>query len=129
MKSRQLARVFLWYAALTICFCLYYSFNFSDFVRMKGDEFVFYFEGMAIITWLFFFIAHFRAGRINIANLLFAPVLLFIASILVTVAFFLIMPLPGTARQTFIVHTIVHLLLSFFFGKYLWQRHLSNLSR
>ncbi len=126
IKPIRLKVLFLLYCLVIVCFTLYYSGNFTDFTRFKGDEYVYYFGFISVISYSFIFLVHAVVAKINLANLLFVPVVILFLGIVIGVTFFLITSLEGTPRQTFYVHTFIHVLLSYLFGLLLWKKHLKE---
>jgi hypothetical protein len=126
IKSTRLKVVFLLYCLITVCFTLYYSENFTDFTKFKGDEYFYYFGFITGISYLFIILTHVIVAKINLANLLFMPLVILLLGIVVGMAFFLSTTLDGTPRQTFYVHSSIHILLSYLFGRLLWRKHLKG---
>lgn len=121
-----LKALFLLYCLTTVCFTLYYSENFTDFTRFKGDEYAYYFAFIIGISYFFLFLIYAFAAKINLANLLFIPVVILFLGLVLGVAIFLLTGLNGTPRQTFYLHTLIHVVLSCLFGLLLWRKHLKE---
>ena len=123
IKLKSMPTFFVLYCLVTVCFTLYYSWNYTRFARYKGDEYIFYLGFIIGITYLFFFFLHFVIAKINIANVLFAPLLILFLGLAIRVAAFFITSLEGTPGQEFYLYTSMHLLLSFLFIRLLWRKY------
>lgn len=121
-KARPIKKYFLFYCLTAIVFTLYYSERFTEFTTYKGDEYLYFFGFIIPATYLLFFGIHFTTAKINIANTLFAPLLILFIGIASGLAVLLLTPLEGTPRVTFYVYTSIHLIFTYFFIRVLWRK-------
>jgi hypothetical protein len=124
-KARLILKYFLLYCICAIVFTLYYSAHFTDFSTYKGDEYIYYFGFIILLTYILFFIIHFFAAKINIANTIFAPLLILFIAIAACLAVLLLSSLEGTPRETFYVYTSIHTVVTYLLIKFLWRQQFS----
>lgn len=125
-KAKPIITYLLLYGLCIVGFTVYYSEYFTDFTRYKGDEYIYYFGFIIPITYLLFFLIHFALAKINIANTLFAPILLLFLGIAIGLMVVLSLPIEGTTKEAFYVHSSIHIVLTYFFVRFLWRKHFSS---
>lgn len=126
IESMRLKVIFLLYCIVTVCFTLYYSENFTDFTKYKGDEYIYYFGVVTGVTYFFIILSQTFGAKTNLANLIFVPLVILLLGIVIDMALLLFTTLEGTPKQTFYLHTAIHVLLSYLFGWLLWRKHLKE---
>lgn len=125
-KARSIIIYFVLYCLCAIVFTLYYSEHFTDFTKYKGDEYMYFFGFMVPSTYFILFLIHFSVAKINIANMLFAPLLILFIGIFTGLAVLLLTQLEGTPTETFYVYTSIHIILSYLIIKLMWRKQFSN---
>ncbi len=122
MKSKSFLSVLVLYFLLLAGFCIFYSSSFRNFSAAEGDAYNYYLKIITAVTYLFFLILHFGIAKINLAYILFIPILILFLGITITLAGILATGADSPA-QTFYIHTCIHLIISFLSVRLLWRKY------
>jgi hypothetical protein len=102
------------YVIVVFVFAIYFAFNLTSYVHLKGDEFIYSLYFMVSTTYLFYIILYFRVlekSWMLFLLLLFMPLLISVVAFIlgfVTMAFFF----RGTPVQIVYIYSITYAYLS-----------------
>lgn len=112
MVSRRLHFYCILYTILTVAFCIYWAFNYPEYMIYKGDEFFFLVQVLLIITYTFYLLIQFSVHRINFIFALLIPILTCIASFCTGFVILIFTPMGGIPRENILVYGLLYIIIS-----------------